>query len=127
MAPKIRSGTSSIAPILTTVLTLTATVKMMHWQTKSYAQHKALDDLHDSLTESGDALVESVMGNKASAATHYPQTIDLVQGASVPDTLIKMQSVLQFMRTSLNDPSSESIVDDMINAVRVATYLSNMS
>jgi len=36
--------------------------KLLHWQTPKYAQHKALDELFDSLIDLGDELAESVMG-----------------------------------------------------------------
>jgi DNA-binding ferritin-like protein len=36
--------------------------KLLHWQTCKYAQHKALDELFESLIELGDELAESVMG-----------------------------------------------------------------
>lgn len=36
--------------------------KLLHWQTCKYAQHKALDELFDSLIELGDELAESIMG-----------------------------------------------------------------
>jgi hypothetical protein len=36
--------------------------KLLHWQTSKYSQHKALDELFDSLIDLGDELAESVMG-----------------------------------------------------------------
>ncbi len=39
-----------------------AQVKLLHWQTKSFAEHKALDELFGSLIDLTDGLVESVMG-----------------------------------------------------------------
>lgn len=36
--------------------------KLLHWQTSKYAQHKALDELFDSLIDLGDELAESIMG-----------------------------------------------------------------
>ncbi len=39
-----------------------AQVKLLHWQTKSYAEHKALDKLFNQLIDLTDGLVESVMG-----------------------------------------------------------------
>jgi DNA-binding ferritin-like protein len=36
--------------------------KLLHWQTYKYSQHKALDELFDSLIDLGDELAESIMG-----------------------------------------------------------------
>ena len=37
-------------------------IKMNHWQTKSYAEHKMTDDLTSTLDESIDKIAESVIG-----------------------------------------------------------------
>ena len=37
-------------------------IKLYHWQTKSFAQHKATDDLITSLDENIDTYVETYMG-----------------------------------------------------------------
>lgn len=39
-----------------------AQIKMFHWQTRSYAEHKALDKLFGGLTDLTDGLIESLMG-----------------------------------------------------------------
>lgn len=36
--------------------------KLLHWQTPKYSQHKALDELFESLVDLGDELAESIMG-----------------------------------------------------------------
>lgn len=40
----------------------TAQLKLFHWQTKSYAEHKALDEAFESLIDLTDGLMESTMG-----------------------------------------------------------------
>jgi hypothetical protein len=44
------------------VLMNMAQAKLLHWQTKSLAEHEALDELFKRLIKIGDHLVESVMG-----------------------------------------------------------------
>lgn len=44
------------------MMTLRDQVKVYHWQTESYARHKATDDLAGSLDESIDKFVEVYMG-----------------------------------------------------------------
>ena len=39
-----------------------AQTKLLHWQTKSLAEHESLDKLFGELVDTGDELVESVMG-----------------------------------------------------------------
>ena len=40
----------------------TAQLKLYHWQTKSYAEHKALDEAFEALIDLSDELMESTMG-----------------------------------------------------------------
>lgn len=44
------------------VLMHTSQIKLFHWQTHSFAEHKALDKAFEKLFELGDELMESVMG-----------------------------------------------------------------
>lgn len=37
-------------------------IKLMHWQTNSYAEHKALDKMFGNLVDLTDTLLESIMG-----------------------------------------------------------------
>jgi len=37
-------------------------LKMNHWQTKSYAEHKLIDDLIDSIDENTDKIAEATLG-----------------------------------------------------------------
>lgn len=40
------------------------TIKMYHWNTTSYAQHKATDELYSSLNEHVDHFIEVMLGKK---------------------------------------------------------------
>ena len=42
------------------------TVKLYHWKTTSYAQHKATDELYSKLNESIDTFVETMLGKTGS-------------------------------------------------------------
>lgn len=50
------------AEMIQFMMTLRDQVKVYHWQTESYARHKATDDLAGSLDESIDKFVETYMG-----------------------------------------------------------------
>lgn len=43
-------------------MSMLSQIKLYHWATMSYAKHKALDDLHDALSEKVDLLVEAYLG-----------------------------------------------------------------
>ena len=57
-----RRNKTSGGDIVTSLLTIRNQVKLYHWQTGSFARHKATDDLTAALDTNIDAFVESYMG-----------------------------------------------------------------
>ena len=58
------------------LLALTAQIRVLHWQTKSYAEHTALGGFYDSLTYKLDSLIESLQGNVGTIS--MPEKIEQV-------------------------------------------------
>lgn len=54
--------TNKVNQITHFVLKDTAQIKLLHWQTYSYSEHKALDRLFKAFITQTDALIESIMG-----------------------------------------------------------------
>ena len=52
----------SFAPIFSKILMNSAQIKLLHWQTNFYGQHKALDAFQHEFNEVTDKLAESIMG-----------------------------------------------------------------
>ena len=52
--------------IVTMFLQMLNTVKLYHWKTSSYAQHKATDKLYSNLNDSIDTFVEIMLGKDGS-------------------------------------------------------------
>ena len=50
--------------IVTMFLQMLNTVKLYHWKTTSYSQHKATDELYSNLNENIDSFVEIMLGKK---------------------------------------------------------------
>jgi hypothetical protein len=59
---KTRRNKTSGGDIVTHLLTIRNQVKLYHWQTGSFARHKATDDLTGTLDTSIDTFVEVYMG-----------------------------------------------------------------
>ena len=55
-------GSAQANQVASKVLMHMAQTKLLHWQTKSLAEHESLDKLFGELVDNGDELVESVMG-----------------------------------------------------------------
>jgi DNA-binding ferritin-like protein len=58
--------------IIGTLTDMLHTVKLYHWRTHSYSEHKATDNLHEALSEQVDSFVEKLLGSKhtRSSLTH---------------------------------------------------------
>jgi len=54
------------AAITRTFLEMLTTIKLYHWKTHSFAQHKATDELYSSLNEHIDKFVEILLGKDES-------------------------------------------------------------
>ncbi len=61
-APAQNSEVSKVNSLVHKVLKNTAQIKLLHWQTRSFSEHKALDELFNSFIGLTDDLVETVMG-----------------------------------------------------------------
>lgn len=59
---KTMKNSTSGGDIVSTLLTIRNQVKLYHWQTKSFADHKATDDLTAALDTAIDTFVEVYMG-----------------------------------------------------------------
>lgn len=57
-----RAGGPRGGDLVSSMLTIRNQVKLYHWQTKSFARHKATDDLTATLDTLIDSFVESYMG-----------------------------------------------------------------
>ena len=50
-------------------------VKLYHWRTKSYAQHKATDELYEKLNKDIDSFVEVMLGKDESRVKHLEKEV----------------------------------------------------
>ena len=63
--------------IVLTFLQILNTVKLYHWKTHSYAQHKATDKLYSDLSDNIDTFVETMLGK-------HGNRVDLTNVKSLP-------------------------------------------
>ena len=72
----LRNKRSSYAPkhIVTAFLQMLNTVKLYHWKTSNYAEHKATDELYTNLNLNIDTFVEVMLGKTGSRVNLTGQT-----------------------------------------------------
>jgi DNA-binding ferritin-like protein len=66
------------AHIVKIFLELINMVKLYHWKTRSYAQHKATDELHASLNKHTDEFVEVLLGKDSSRIRMMSKKMKLI-------------------------------------------------
>jgi hypothetical protein len=74
-------------------------VKLYHWKTRSYSQHKATDELYANLNENIDEFVEILLGKDQTRLEKIGNHIDLIDSSQLQDF---KQRILEY-RTFLSD------------------------
>ena len=63
--------------IVKTFLEMLTTIKLYHWKTNSYAQHKASDELYDEINKHMDEFIEIMLGKQESRINKLNSNIKL--------------------------------------------------
>ena len=104
-------------------------VKLYHWKTHSYAQHKATDELYERLNENIDKFVEILLGKDESRIKMLEKRIDLVDAKNVKDFKSRIYEYRTFL-TDINmyfddkrDSDLLSLRDEILGNVNQFLYL----
>jgi DNA-binding ferritin-like protein len=73
------------------------TIKLYHWKTQSYSQHKATDELYSKLNENIDRFVEILLGKDQSRIKTMDKQIDLVYLEDTADIKEKIHEYREFL------------------------------
>ena len=109
-------------------LGLQCQIKIMHWQTKGYARHKALDDTFGELLDLVDSFVEEAMGKYGRfELEEETKTIQLLNLSEI-DTKAMVETVCEAL-IQYNDQFEETdtnllnIRDEMLGLFQKLKYL----
>ena len=89
-------------------------VKLYHWKTTSYAQHKATDELYATLNEHVDKFVETMLGKDGSRVEQWEREIDAVQYNNTNDFKSRIHQYRDFL-IKLNDYFDEKRDSDLMS------------
>jgi hypothetical protein len=113
-----------------TFMELLTMIKLYHWKTHSYAQHKATDELHERLSESIDKFVEVLMGKANSRIYMMEKKMRMYDLNTKQELRSAMFEYREFLITELNrvfnskkDSDILSIRDDMVTDINQFLYL----
>jgi hypothetical protein len=124
--PALRNKNSHIVKVFLELLNM---VKLYHWKTRSYAQHKATDELHEKLSEQIDKFVEVLLGKDESRIQMLEKRIDLIDSSVDTDFKKRIYDYREFLIDinvyfdSKRDSDLLNIRDEMLGAINQFLYL----
>jgi hypothetical protein len=127
-------GSKQANQVAAKVLMHMAQTKLLHWQTKSRAEHEALDVLFGDLVKIGDQLVESVMGKYGRPELTQEQstfTLTNYENPENPDGLPRfINSIDNCFRNECSslfsqekDPEIHNIIQEILGVIDNVSYL----
>ena len=111
-------------------LGLLGQIKLFHWATMSFAQHKALDELHGSISDLVDRFVEVFIGKfKKQPLKSFKITMTAVSDMTKLDKFLESErETLRKMHGQLIKVSElQNILDEMMAELDKAIYLCNLT
>jgi DNA-binding ferritin-like protein len=119
--------------IVTMFLQMLNTVKLYHWKTSSYAQHKATDSLYSDLNDSIDTFVEIMLGKNGGSRLDLTgrNTLPLMAYTDVIDFKKEVERYKDFLIGMSNDTtlcadSNSDLMntrDEILGQLNQFTYL----
>jgi len=113
--------------IIHAVLEINAQLKLFHWQTFSYAQHKALDKIGKSLSNTFDKLVETLLGRYRNFE-YRPLSIQL-EPYSNENLIVKIEQYIKlFVQNECaiinkQDSDVQNIIEEILADLNQLKYL----
>jgi DNA-binding ferritin-like protein len=104
-------------------------IKLYHWKTHSYAQHKATDELYEKLNELIDRFVEILLGKDESRIKMLEKRIDLIDSKNVRDFKTRIYEYREFLIDmnmyfdTKRDSDLLNIRDEILGVVNQFLYL----
>lgn len=127
-----KSGQYSQQKIVIMFLQMLNTVKLYHWKTSSYAQHKATDELYTNLNANIDSFVEIMLGKTGGRVNLTGQkSIPLLDYTNVNDFIKEINLYKKYLINMNNDFSLDiannsdllNIRDELLANLNQFTYL----
>jgi len=115
--------------LITTLLTLQAQLRVLHWQTKSYAEHKALGKLYDDLDGLTDQFVETFSGRYGVPAAKNDYKLTVVNYKDNSGVVQILDTAIAYMMKDVpamlkpEDTDLLNIRDEMVGSMIKTKYL----
>jgi DNA-binding ferritin-like protein len=112
----------SISDVITRLMYLQLQIRIFHWQTTSFAQHKAFGKFYDSLNALLDEFVEAFQGRYERIMFNDSIVLKNMDEVDVNVALERVTDIL-VNEMELTDTDLLNIRDEMLAAVNKLKYL----
>ena len=113
MIPPDSSSNAVAAEFFMTLLHAATTGHILHLQTRSYAQHKALDEFYSELPGLVDSVIEAYQG-KYGLITEYPNGYNMPSGAA----LNVVSGLSDYVMSTRANVASDSEIQNLIDGIQ---------
>ena len=117
------SGKKSINEDFVNLLLFQAQLKIMHWGTESYAEHKAYGDIYESVDGGLDTLVESYQGYNERIDFGGPFQFIRFKDVDHNSWLNSILECLNSLRNEFSESDLQNLTDELIADVSKLKYL----
>jgi hypothetical protein len=103
-----------MATIMSTFLGIESQLKVLHWQTGSYAKHKAFGKIFGSFSDLVDSFIEIYMGKYGKIALDGPE--DAIQLSNIGEIIVEefIDTVIEYL-ISFSDQLDDRKDSDLLN------------
>ena len=126
---KKRRNVSTKPNIVKKFMELLTMIKLYHWKTHSYAQHKATDELYEKLNENVDKFVEILLGKSGARIKMLESKMnmyDLETTGELREHLFEYRQFLLDMNRTFHEKKDSdllSVRDDILADINQFLYL----
>jgi hypothetical protein len=119
--------------IVKTFLEILNAIKLFHWKTKSYSQHRSTDELYEKLSVQIDRFIEVLMGKtqkRIDMVEHKMKLYDFDDEEVFQHKLFEFRQFLMDLSTIFHpkrDSDLFTIRDDMLESVNQFLYMITLS
>jgi len=111
----------AVADFILTILHTVTNTHILHWQSKSYAEHITLGEFYDSLSELVDTLVESMQG-KYQTILQFPTTYHGPAASGLEELQVFGQYFAQGRQQLPQDSEIQNLCDEIAALIDQTTY-----
>jgi hypothetical protein len=121
----IRSNTMNFEQLIRYTLEYGNQLRYYHWQTPSYAQHEALGEFYNKLSELTDGLVESWQGRRGNITVDQGsvELVDYTDVETVIESAESLREVYEAFKETIGYGDIQNQIDEIVELINHTIYV----